>query len=57
MNNFIYVFSQDDKESLIKKGYTILKEDYLNNVFIFLNRNSFSFDKSIEYVTSDVLTF
>lgn len=59
-NKFVYVFSVEDKEKLLNRGYTLLKDDSANNVYIFKSDESITFsalDGVEDYVTSDVLTF
>lgn len=56
----IYVFSQEDKNVLEINGFTLLKQDEENNIYIFAYDDSlyskFSLD-SIDYCLSDSLTF
>ncbi len=64
MNNekkFIYVFSKKDAELLREFGYTLLRQDDTQDVYIFLaenrTRRSFTLDGDIEYCMSDTLMF
>ena len=66
MNNpenkkFIYVFSKKDYETMLSLGYTALKEDTANNIFIFLyangKRQDFSLIPNVMYCLSDTLMF
>lgn len=58
MEKFIYVFSLDDKETLLTKGYNLLKSDELNHIYIFENKSDFCFsENNMKFVYSDVLTF
>ena len=56
----IYVFSQEDKNVLEIKGFTLLKQDEENNIYIFVYDDSlyskFGLD-NIDYYLSDSLTF
>lgn len=56
----IYVFSQEDKNVLEINGFTLLKQDEENNIYVFAYDDSlyskFSLD-SIDYYLSDSLTF
>lgn len=56
----IYVFSQEDKNVLEINGFTLLKQDEENNIYIFAYDDSlyskFSLD-NIDYYLSDSLTF
>lgn len=62
MKHFIYVFSKEDKEKLQNLGFSLLKNDEQNSIFVFalqLN-NEFSFellDGVSNYSLSDTLTF
>jgi len=57
--NFVYVFSKQDRDKLLSLGYVLLKEDYMNNVYVFINNNFSSFQKLPvkKYSFSSVLTF
>lgn len=56
----IYVFSQEDKNVLEINGFTLLKQDEENNIYIFAYDDSlyskFSLE-NIDYYLSDSLTF
>ena len=56
----IYVFSQEDKNVLEINGFTLLKQDEENNIYIFAYDDSlyskFGLD-NIDYYLSDSLTF
>lgn len=53
---FIYVFSEKDKELLEKNGYELIKSN--NNVFVFLNKDQQNFESlPVNGVFSDMLTF
>jgi len=55
---FIYVFSESDKQLLVDMGYTLLKEDGSNSLYVFKNDNSLSFCMdATKFAYSDVLTF
>ena len=58
MQEFIYVFCEEDRDSLIDSGYALLKQDDANNIFIFLNREEQRFAKlKLPHMLSDTLTF
>ena len=59
MGNFVYVFSQEDKQRLINAGYLLLKEDVKNNVYTFKATDTmrYALDTLDEYTVSDTLTF
>lgn len=55
---FIYVFSKDDRDILIKSGFTLLKEDTRNSIYVFGKSNSLTFALTeVSYIESDTLTF
>ena len=59
MSKFISVFNADDRDTLIAKGYLLVKSDKQNNAYVFENKNEhcFSIDNDIEAVYSDIMTF
>lgn len=55
---FIYVFSKDDRDILLKAGFTLLKEDIRNSIYVFGKSNSLTFALTeVSYIESDTLTF
>jgi hypothetical protein len=58
---FMYVFSGEAKEKLANAGFVLLKEDTLNDVYVFKadDKLMFSADwmNDISVVLSDTLTF
>lgn len=58
LGRFIYVFSIKDRDSLLSRGYEVIKSDELNNVYVFENNNqlNFSFDDEKFFVFSNTLT-
>lgn len=56
---FIYVMDKASKKMLKKKGYVLLKEDKVNSIWVFENREETMFDLGLDcqYVLSDTLTF
>ncbi len=59
---FIYVMDKKAKKELLKKGFTLLKEDKANGIWVFENKYAndeacFSLDVECPHVLSDVLTF
>lgn len=55
---FIYVFSKDDRDILLKTGFTLLKEDTRNSIYVFVKSNSLTFALTeVSYIESDTLTF
>lgn len=58
MERFIYVFGEDAKNTLISLGYTLLKKDIKQEIYVFENSNDLCFElNSWEWVFSDILTF
>ena len=55
---FIYVFSIQDRDTLLSKGYKLLKSDEKNNIYIFANNDQFTFGETdMKFVFSNTLTF
>lgn len=58
MAKFIYVFTVNARDLLLKKGYQLLKSDDANNIFIFANSDRMAFDLTgVIHLASDTLTF
>ena len=58
MEKFLYVFSKNDRDSLIAAGYTLLKSDDKNDLYVFVNQTNLAFDLvDMYFVRSNVLTF
>lgn len=58
MANFIYVFSEQERDMLLNKQYEMLRCDEQNRIYVFLNKEQQHFDcENIAYVLSDTLTF
>lgn len=59
---FIYVMDKKAKKELMRKGFTLLKEDKANNIWVFENKYAgtdtcFDLDIKCQHVLSDVLMF
>lgn len=61
---FVYVMSQEDKNKMLSFGFSLLKEDESNHVWVFANLPVMTFDDEdrllnagISFVLSDMLTF
>ena len=55
---FIYVFSSEAKERLQNAGFTLLKEDPRNSIYVFGMNNTLNFALAdVSYIESDTLTF
>lgn len=58
---FLYVFSQSDKDVLIKMGLKLLKQFPVNQIFVFIYDNNpkhMDFETSnIKFVLTNTLTF
>lgn len=58
MEKFLYVFSKDNRDLLIAAGYTLLKSDDKNDLYVFVNQANMTFDiVDMSFVRSDILTF
>ena len=59
MKKFIYVFSKESKDRLLKSGYKLLKSDDRNSLYIFkaFDEPTFALNDLDEYMESDSLTF
>lgn len=62
--HFIYVRSERDKDEMLALGYTLMKEDKRNSIWVFKNKNAESFSinsemaaSGIKFVMSNTLTF
>lgn len=58
MDKFLYVFCMEDRDKLLSLGYSLLKSDERNSIYIFETKESFKIDvgKS-DYILSNTLTF
>jgi hypothetical protein len=58
VQNFIYVFDKEARDTLLGLKYDLLKHDEVKDIYIFVNedRGKFTF-ANISYVISDTLTF
>ena len=61
---FVYVMSDDDKNKMITMGYSLIKEDARNHIWVFQNKDVTTFASEdeitgagIAFVLSDMLTF
>lgn len=59
---FIYVFSNQDKELLLENGYTLMKSDDQNGIYIFLaesdeQKNQEMYNQITKYCINSTLTF
>ena len=58
MEKFIYVFSEDARDKLIKLGYKLIKSDERNRAYIFENSDILKFEQlDISAIKSNTLTF
>ena len=58
MNSFIYVCTDEDRDALLARGYTLLRSDTSGSIYIFLRDGLEPFDlEGIEYVETDTLIF
>lgn len=58
MGLFIYVFDEKAKKDLQKRGYTLLKEDRKNQIWIFENKDpeNVNFECKYQCVLSNVMS-
>ena len=61
---FVYVMSEKDKDKMLAMGYSFIKEDKRNNIWVFENKDVTTFasedeiaNAGIAFVLSDMLTF
>ena len=58
MEKFIYVDTEEDRDAMIARGYTLLKSDPVGHIYIFINDGTAPFVlDGIKYTTGDILTF
>ena len=58
MPDFIYVCSEEDRDALLGRGYTLLRSDPSGSIYIFLREGMEPFGlDGIEYVETDTLLF
>lgn len=55
--SFVYVFSDEDKDKLLSRGYQLLKSDEKEHVYIFENSGEKFDEDGIEFAFSNTLTF
>lgn len=57
MSKFIYVFTKEAHDDMVKRGYELMKEDRENGLWIFLNNDPDNLEFSSEYqvVLSNVI--
>ena len=55
---FIYVFSEAERDTMLRAGYILIHANGKDGVYVFQNRQNLTFAlPNIQYVASDVLTF
>ncbi len=61
---FVYVMKKEDKDKMVAMGYSLIKEDKQNNLWVFENKDVTTFasedeitNAGISFVLSDMLTF
>ena len=58
MSKFIYLFNRDARDKLLSLGFTILKNNEKDNIFVFENSQTMNFSLSNEeFVFSDTISF
>ena len=57
-NQFIYVFDERDRDTLLKAGFLMLKDDTESSLFIFASDDNLQYVlDGMNYATSNTLTF
>ena len=58
MKQFIYVFSEQSRDELIRAGFVMLKEESNNGIFVFKNdeEKKVPLEKN-DFVLTNILTF
>lgn len=58
MKKFIYAFSESDRDTLLSRGYTLMKEDNIKKIYVFKNKDDLCFSaRDGTFALSDTLTF
>lgn len=58
MKKFIYAFSESDRDVLLLQGYTLLKADNTQKIYVFKNKEELCFSMNDgTFALSDILTF
>lgn len=55
---FIYVFTEDDRDKLLKAGHHILVNDEQNSIYVFASDNTiyFSLNGITDYISSNTIS-
>ena len=61
---FVYVMKKEDKDKMVAMGYSLIKEDKRNHIWVFENNDVTTFasedeitNAGVSFVLSDMLTF
>lgn len=61
---FVYVMKKEDKDQMVAMGYSLIKEDKRNHIWVFENKDVTTFasedeitNAGVSFVLSDMLTF
>lgn len=54
---FIYVMDEKDRDTLVNLGYTLIKSNKQETMWVFENKNDKFADVGVPCVVSDILTF
>ncbi len=58
MNSFVYVFSDEGRDTLLSRQYQLLKSDEKKHIYIFVNKDQQNFVcHGVPYALSNTLTF
>ena len=57
MEHFLYVFSKEDRDTLLALDYSLIKSNEEKNIYVFENRSELHFDlNKVSVVPSNTLT-
>lgn len=54
---FAYVYSEDARDILLRRGYELLKSDEYNHIYVFANDHAVFDSSEVSILFSDTLTF
>lgn len=58
MEHFLYVFSKEERDTLLALNYLLIKSDDEKSTYVFENRDELHFDlNEVHAIPSDTLTF
>lgn len=54
---FAYVYNEDARDILLRRGYELLKSDEYNHIYVFANDRAVFDSSEVSVLFSDTLTF